>query len=47
MVYEGGKQGVKGIQLNYEKAGLDAYKKASLDLKNDIVPAMMNAILQQ
>lgn len=44
-IYEGGRQGVKGIQLTYPKAGLDAYKKAAQDLKKDLVPAMMNALL--
>src|SRR5690606_15697522 len=29
VVYQGGRQGLKGIQLSYPKAGLDAYKKAS------------------
>jgi hypothetical protein len=47
VIYEGGRQGVKGIQLSYAKAGLDAYKKASQDLRKDVVPAMMDAILQQ
>lgn len=45
VIYEGGKQGVKGIQLNYEKAGLDAYKKAALDLRKELVPAVINAVL--
>lgn len=44
-IYEGGRQGVKGIQLTYPKAGLDAYKKAAQDLRKDLVPAMMNALL--
>lgn len=44
-VYEGGKQGVKGIQLNYAKAGIEAYKKASQDLRGEIVTAMLNALL--
>ncbi len=46
-IYEGGRQSVKGIQLTYIKAGLDAYKKAGQGLGNDLVPALMNAILQQ
>ncbi len=46
VVYTGGKQGVKGIQLNYVKAGLDAYKKAALDFRSDIVPAMISTVLQ-
>lgn len=45
VIYEGGKQGVKGIQLNYQKAGLDAYKKAALDLRKELVPAVINAVL--
>lgn len=44
VVHEGAKQGVKGVQLNYEKAGIDAYKKAGQDLRKDLVPAMMGAL---
>lgn len=44
-IYEGGKQGVKGIQLTYAKAGHEAYKKASQDLRGEIVNAMLNALL--
>ena len=47
VVYTGGKQSVKGIQLNYSKAGLDAYKKGAADLRNELAPALVNAILQQ
>ena len=43
VIHEGGEQGVKGVQLNYDKAGLDAYKKAIIDLKNELVPGIMNA----
>jgi hypothetical protein len=43
-VKDGVKQNVKGIQLNLEKAGLDAYKKAAQDVRKEIVPAMMNAL---
>ena len=39
------KQGIKGIQLNYAKAGLEAYKKAGQELRGDIVAAMLNALL--
>lgn len=46
VVYTGGKQGVKGIQLSYVKAGLDAYKKAALEFRSDLVPAMINTVLQ-
>lgn len=44
VVHEGARQGVKGVQLNYEKAGLDAYKKVGQDLRRDLVPAMMTAL---
>lgn len=44
VLHEGGRQGVKGVQLNYEKAGMDAYKKAAQDLRKDIVPAMINGL---
>lgn len=45
VIYEGGKQGVKGIQLSYVKAGHEAYKKAAEDLRGEIVNAMLNALL--
>ncbi|HEY0977859.1 MAG TPA: LPP20 family lipoprotein [Flavobacteriales bacterium] len=45
VVYQGGRQGVKGIQLNYAKAGLDAYKKAAQTFHDELVPAMLNALL--
>ncbi len=44
-ISEGGKQGVKGIQLDYAKAGMDAYKKAGNDLRKELVNTMMNALL--
>ncbi len=44
VVHQGAKQGVKGIQLDFAKAGLDAYKKAGQELRKDLVPAMMNAL---
>jgi hypothetical protein len=47
VVHESGKQGIKGIQLDYRKAGIDAYKKAAQDLRNDLLPAMINTLLQQ
>lgn len=43
-VKDGVKQNVKGIQLNPEKAGLDAYKKAAQDVRKEIVPAILNAL---
>jgi hypothetical protein len=45
MVYSGGKQGIKGVQLNYEKAGMEAYKRSLQDIRQEVVPALMNAIL--
>ena len=45
VIYEGGRQAVKGVQLTYEKAGLDAYRKAVQEMKRDLVPAMLNALL--
>ena len=45
VVYSGGKQGVKGVQLAYDKAGLEAYKKAVQDIRQEVVPALMNAIM--
>ncbi len=43
VVYEGGKQGVKGVQLNYQKAGLESFKKAIPDIRKELVPGIMNA----
>ncbi|MBL8001497.1 MAG: LPP20 family lipoprotein [Flavobacteriales bacterium] len=45
VVYTGGKQGIKGVQLNYPKAGMEAYKKAGQDIRQEVVPALLNAIL--
>lgn len=45
VIYEGGRQGIKGIQLNYPKAGMEAYKKAAQELRGAIVKAMLEAIL--
>lgn len=45
VIHEGGRQGVKGVQLAYDKAGLDAYKKASQDLRKEVIPAMLAALL--
>ncbi|MEO7082175.1 MAG: hypothetical protein ABIY71_11630, partial [Flavobacteriales bacterium] len=47
VMHESGKQGIKGIQLDYRKAGLDAYKKAGLEIRSDLFPAMINTLLQQ
>lgn len=44
VVHEGAKQGVKGVQLDFVKAGIDAYKKAGQELRKDLVPAMMGAL---
>ena len=44
-IVEGGKQGLKGIQLDYVRAGMDAYKKAGNELRKDLVNSMMNALL--
>ncbi len=45
VVHEGGRQGVKGIQLDHVRAGIEAYKKAVQDVRKEIVPAMMSSIL--
>ncbi|MBL7983063.1 MAG: LPP20 family lipoprotein [Flavobacteriales bacterium] len=44
VVHEGGKQAIKGVQLAYDKAGMDAYKKAVQEVRKDLVPAVMNAL---
>lgn len=46
VVHEGGKQGLKGIQLSYAKAGLDAYKKAAVELRSELVPNLISTIFQ-
>jgi len=45
VVYEGGKQSIKGVQLDYQRAGMDAYKKAGQDLRKEIIPALLDALL--
>jgi hypothetical protein len=32
------------VQLAYDKAGLDAYKKAAADVRKELIPAMMSAL---
>jgi hypothetical protein len=46
VVHEGGRQAVKGVQLSYDKAGLEAFKKAAQDVRKEVVPAMINALYQ-
>lgn len=43
VVFNGGRQGVKGVQLTYEKAGLESFKKAIPDIRKELVPGIMNA----
>ena len=45
VVYEGGRQGVKGVQLDHVRAGMEAYKKAVQELKKELVPQIMTSIL--
>lgn len=45
VIHEGGRQALKGVQLSYEKAGLDAYKKAVQEMKKDVAPALLAALL--
>lgn len=45
VVHEGGRQGVKGVQLDHQRAGMEAYKKAIQEIKKDLVPSMMASIL--
>jgi hypothetical protein len=45
VVHEGGRQGVKGVQLDYQRAGIEAYKRANQDVRNDLVPAMLNSLM--
>ncbi len=43
VIFEGGKQGVKGVQLDFEKAGLESFKKAIPEIRKELVPGIMNA----
>lgn len=43
VVFGGGKPGVKGVQLTYEKAGLESFKKAIPDIRKELIPGIMNA----
>lgn len=45
IIHEGGQQGLKGVQLDYPKAGLDAYKKASDKLERSLVKELIAAML--
>ncbi len=45
-IHEAGKQGIKGIQLDHGKAGMDAYKKAAQEVRAEVVPALLNALFQ-
>ena len=45
VVHEGGRQGVKGVQLDHERAGMEAYKKAVHEIRKDLVSSMMSSIL--
>lgn len=45
VVHEGAKQGVKGVQLDYPRAGLDAYKKAAQDIRKERLQSIVNALL--
>lgn len=44
-VHEGGRQGVKGVQLDYPRAGMEAYKRANQEVRNELVPAMLGSVL--
>lgn len=46
VLYQGGRQGLKGIQLTDEKAGMDAFKKAAETLRTDVFPAFLEAVYQ-
>lgn len=45
VVFEDGLQSMKGVQLNYTKAGLNAYKKAGEELKKNKTDDLISAIL--
>jgi hypothetical protein len=44
VLHEGAKQGIKGVQLGYPKAGLDAYSKAAAELRQQMVPELCTAL---
>lgn len=45
VVHQGGRQGVKGVQLDYQRAGMDAYRRAVDEIRRDVVPQMLKAML--
>lgn len=45
VVFQKSETGVKGLQLNYDAASAEAYKKTRETLKNEVIDAMLAAIL--
>ncbi len=45
VVYEGGRQGVKGVQLDDTRAGIEAYKRGAQEVRRDLIPAMIAAMM--
>lgn len=45
VVFEGGRQGVKGVQLDFARAGIEAYKRAVQEIRQEVVPSMLSAIM--
>lgn len=44
MVYQASRNGIKGLQLNFESAGIEAFKKAAKQAKKDISEEINEAI---
>ena len=44
MVYQASRNGIKGLQLNFESAGIEAFKKAAKQAKKDIFEEINEAI---
>ena len=43
-IYQKSKNNIKGLQLNFESAGIEAYKKAAKQIKKDISEEINEAI---
>ena len=44
VVYQASRNGIKGLQLNFEDAGIEAFKKATKQVKKDILQEITDAI---
>lgn len=45
VIHEGGRQGVKGTQLDDLRAGIEAYKRGAQEMRRDLIPALIAALM--